>query len=227
MRAAARSLTQSAPRPTWRKRGKGEADGKSIARNVARELAEDYLKLCQNPARNVLRWLAEDRKRPGRIQIVTRAGRNDAASRRETFKQAAQWLRRHPLPAMRHGLDAHRQGGRGADNLPPGQGEGAGQHGRLRPLRAAVEGLTHRARHGDDLAGRFGAMAEGISAEFRHKLAALRHRLRPWEMAAAIRALQDERHAAMRALRERRAAYRHSLHEPRGRNRGSPQEFKF
>jgi hypothetical protein len=111
--------------------------------------------------------------------------------------------------------------------MPARQGEGARQHGGLRPLRAAVEGLTRRAHHGDDLAGRFGAMAEGISAEFRRKLAALRHRLRPWEMDAAVRALQDERDAALSALRTRRAAHRHTQREARRRKSGPPQGLKF
>jgi len=227
MRAAARQVTQPAPRPTGRRRQKGGAGGKAITRNVAREIADDYLQLCQNPARDVLRWLAEDRKRPGRIRITItpRAGRNDAASRRESFKQAAYGLRRHSLPPVRHGLDAHRQGGRGADNLPAGQGESAGKYGRLRQVRAAVEGLTRRVSQGHSrLAASFGAEADGITAEFRRKLAALLHRLRPWEMAAAVRVLQDERDAALRALRERRATERHA-EKARRRIRSPPRAW--
>jgi hypothetical protein len=51
-------------------------------------------------------------------------------------------------------------------------------------------------------------MMEGISAEFRRKLAALGAKMMPWERAAAVRALKDERDASMRALRERRAVQR-------------------
>ncbi len=49
---------------------------------------------------------------------------------------------------------------------------------------------------------------EGISAEFRRKLAGLCRRMTPWERAAAVRALKDEQDAAMRALQERRTAER-------------------
>jgi hypothetical protein len=213
MRAAARQVTQPAPRPTGRKRQKGGAGGKAITRSTAREIAEDYLKLCQNPARDVLRWLAEDRKRPAgntrRITITTRAGRDYAASRREGFVSSAHGLCRQPLPAMRDGLDPHRHGGRRSDNLPSGPRASAGEYGGLRPLRAEGEGqLIRRSGTGGDLAGRFGAMMEGISAEFRRKLAALGAKMMPWERAAAVRALKDERDASMRALRERRAVQR-------------------
>jgi len=227
MRAAGRNLTQPAPRPTGRRRGKGGAGGKAITRNVAREIAEDYLRLCQNPARDVLRWLAEDRKRPGRIRITitSRAGRNDAASRRETFRKAAHGLRRDPLPPVRHGLDTYRQGGRGADYLPARQGESAGKYGGLRQVRAAVEGLTRRASQDHSrLAARFGAEADGIAAEFRRKLAALRGRVTPLEMAAAVRVLQDERDAALRALRERRAVERYGKREAARLAGGRPRE---
>ncbi len=79
----------------------------------------------------------------------------------------------------------------------------------MRPLRAEGEGhLIRRIGAGGDLAGRVGAMMEGISAEFRRKLAGLCRRMTPWERAAAVRALQDERDAAMRALRERRETSR-------------------
>ncbi len=80
----------------------------------------------------------------------------------------------------------------------------------MRPLRAEGEGhLIRRISAGGDLAGRFGAIAADISAEFRRRLAGLCRRMTPWERAAAVRALKDERDAAMRALRERRAVERH------------------
>jgi hypothetical protein len=46
-------------------------------------------------------------------------------------------------------------------------------------------------------------MMGDIAAEFRRKMGRLCRRMTPWERAAAVRALQDERDAAMRALRER------------------------
>jgi hypothetical protein len=46
------------------------------------------------------------------------------------------------------------------------------------------------------------------------KLAGLRRRLRPWEIPAAVRALQEEKEAALRALRERRAGLRRQMRPP-------------
>jgi hypothetical protein len=78
-------------------------------------------------------------------------------------------------------------------------------------MRAAARSLTQPASRPSGCSCpvvSFSAEADGIAAEFRRKLAALHQRLRPWEMAAAVRALQDERDAAMRALQERRATAR-------------------
>jgi hypothetical protein len=61
----------------------------------------------------------------------------------------------------------------------------------------------------------YGALADEIAATFATRLAGLRQQLRSWEMPAAVRALQDEKHAALRALRERLATARHSEREGR------------
>jgi hypothetical protein len=53
-------------------------------------------------------------------------------------------------------------------------------------------------------------MMGDIAAEFRRKMAGLCRRMTPWERAAALRALQDERDAAVRALRERRTRERYA-----------------
>ncbi len=65
---------------------------------------------------------------------------------------------------------------------------------------------------------------EGISAEFRRKLAGLCRRMTPWERAAAVRALQDERDAATRALRERQAAERNGQRAAARLAGGRPRE---
>jgi hypothetical protein len=199
-------------------------------------MAEEYLTLCRNPAGDVLRWLAEDRKRPGGstrpIQVTTtRTGRQDAnttttiiTSKRQGFRAASHGLCRHALPAVLYGLDAHRQGGRGADNLFARQGASAAKYDRLRPLRIAVEGLTRRALrqgsgtgggNGSAAAASFAAQADSITAEFARKVGALPATLTALERAAAIRALRDERDAALRALKERRAVVRRGEKEIR------------
>jgi len=95
----------------------------------------------------------------------------------------------------------------------------------LLQLRTAAEGLTRRAEQAHSgVAASFGAEAEGISAEFRRKLAALDRRMTPGERAAAVRALQDERDAAMRVLTERRAVERHGERDRAGPVRGRPRE---
>ncbi len=45
---------------------------------------------------------------------------------------------------------------------------------------------------------------------FQMRVAALRHRLRPHEIPAAIKAIMDEKQVALRGMRERHQAARHS-----------------
>jgi hypothetical protein len=214
MRAAGKALTR--PKPKGGRRGKTGAGDKAIARSVARKIAEDYLELCQHPAKDVLRWLAEDRKRPAlwRVARTIKTGKNHV-SRGQNFIAIAHGLCRHTLPAVRHGVDAHRQGGWCVDHLPARPRAGAGEYDRLRPLRAAVEGLARR----DPLAfARYGGEADEIEREFRRKIDGLRGRLRSSEMSAAIAALRQEKDAAMNALRESQATERHAERHALRRN---------
>jgi hypothetical protein len=55
------------------------------------------------------------------------------------------------------------------------------------------------------------------------RLAGLRHRLRPHEIPAAVRAIMDEKHAALRILRERHDAARQSERIARRTAAASPR----
>ena len=76
--------------------------------------------------------------------------------------------------------------------------------------------------------GSYEAEAAEIESVFKRKLAGLRRRVRPWEMAAAVRALREEKQATLAALKERRAWDRHSKKptRPGARAHSKPQRPK-
>lgn len=81
---------------------------------------------------------------------------------------------------------------------------------------------SRRGSRGNLLAVSYEAEAAEINQSFRAKLAALRRRLRPCEMQAAVRALREEKSAALKAMRERRAAERFGERELQRRMRAQP-----
>jgi hypothetical protein len=216
-RAAARGVTVPTPPAPRRKRKESAGDGghgrEIAARFSARGIVVDYLNLCRDPSRDLRRWIAEDRTRPGgfgRQGIpTTRKDYTDANNPKRAFMANAEGLRRQPLPELRDGLDADRHGGRGDYALSARPRSGTGGHDQLRPLRAAgAEGTGLAARAGD--AGARAASSRGehsaLRAFYAAKIDAARRGLSSRDISAAIRALFIEQSAACRALADRRQA---------------------
>jgi hypothetical protein len=87
----------------------------------------------------------------------------------------------------------------------------------LRSFRAARADAGLGVGGRDGFGASYQAEADEISKMFALRLAALRRRLRPWEIPAAALALRMQRKAAIVALRERRKLTRHSLRLARRR----------
>jgi hypothetical protein len=210
-RAAVRAITlPEPPKPkSKRKAGQGKAGGDRFS---AAALVENYLELCRDPAKDLLAWVAEDRKRPGGIgrrqPTATRIGSDHHA---EQTLAEADGLRRISLPRLQVRLDAH-GAGRGHDALPSRPRAAAAGHDGVqspRVERSAGNGIAWRSAGREiAFADGFGAEAGAIAALFRTKLAGLRRRLRPSEIPVAVRVLQEEKQAALKALRERRQTAR-------------------
>ena len=101
-------------------------------------IVADYLKLCYEPAKDWLRWVAEDLKdRAGaRRGAAPRAGGDDAHTERPRAPVAdADRIRPDPLHGMQGGLDAQGRGRRGADGVPAGSRAGSNRDDGLRPVR--------------------------------------------------------------------------------------------
>lgn len=218
--AAAKALAQPIPRPQLRKRRRTQGeqgDGLAYAdRYAARKLTSDHLKLCHNPTKDLRRWLAEDKKRPyggGPITPRRETTPHDPRTHRAALADADR-IRRQPLPHLRGGLDAHRQG-RMFDRVPARPRASSSGYDELRPLR--VEGASGRLiRRGDGatVAAGNGEQA-ALAAFFRAKGEALRRSLPRHEIAAALRALEHERAAMMKAITDRRHGAQAAAQEKR------------
>ena len=143
--------------------------------------------------------------RDGRVYQPAKEAKHHAPDTKQTFMANAHGLCRQSLYALRSRVGAHGERGRQTDALP----------GRPRTAAARFNGLQQvsgeRAR---GLASRTGgAAADAISAEFAAKLEGLRRRLPRWEIPAAIRALQAEKHMALRALRDQKQGERFAARE--------------
>jgi hypothetical protein len=140
-KAAARSVAKrSAPIP--RRGRKARRGGGSGACNFTTgALAEDYLRLCRDPLRDLQRWMDEDKKRgrAGRgVQLITRRG-EDAAKDTTTatnYLAQADRLRGQPLHAVQGRLDKDRPGGRSSDSVPARPRAGADRYDGLQQVRA-------------------------------------------------------------------------------------------
>jgi hypothetical protein len=234
LRGAARSLTQrEPPAPAPRKRrktGKGDGD-----RATPQAIVEDYLELCADPSKDLLGWLAAgERRRSGRQQQpITRKGNNYADTTKQELADA-NGIRGLALREVQIWMDAHRQGGRGADGVPArSQRTGFGRYDKLRPARGeATTALAAPRASGDTGAPDASLNGEhaALSAFYGAKIEATRRSLPAREVSAAIRAIFDEQSAAFRALadrrgtaskasRERRHGARFAAREATGRER--------
>ena len=237
-RAAAESVTPSAP-PTQRKKAKkggGEGD-----RFTARNFAADYLRLCQHPTKDLRRWLAEDKKHKGAA-----SRRNERTPTRETTHDRTQnpplatadRLCRQPLQHLRGGLDADRREWRQADDLLARSRTGAQRYDGLRSVRAEGHAAGPLTGAGTTSAPETSFKGEraALLALYGAKIEATRRSLPASAVAAAVRAIRDERQAVLRAFaaqrqartilrREQNAAERFSarLAQPKARDGPEPR----
>jgi hypothetical protein len=137
--------------PPRRKAGSGKGGGRLPVRVgnrrqqlAAADLVEDYLRLCRDPARDLDKWLAGDKRNRGKV--TPRAP--PAATREQDERQSnlpvahRQRLRGQTLPVVQDRLDPDRQGWRDYHGLPARHGAGIGRYDRLRQVRA--EGRSAR-----------------------------------------------------------------------------------
>jgi hypothetical protein len=209
-KAAARAVTRR-PAPKPRRGRKARRGGGQGARSfTAGALAEDYLRLCRDPLRDLQRWMDEDKKRgrAGRgVQLITRRG-EDAAKDTTTaanYLAQANRLRGQPLPAMQGRLDADRAERGRADGLLARPRAGAGRYDGLQPVRAAPRAAAGLIG-GDAVAGasfRLGIELDAVSSYYAAKIAAVKRGLSPRDIAGAVRAVLNEQAGAVRAVLEK------------------------
>ena len=199
-----------APRPQPKKRRGGSSDGRS---RVGLAIVEDYVKLCRDPAQDLMRWLQETDNLPG----VARFTRPTTMG--ETHEQTSLWQSRSQLEntgrlcsdslhGLRDGLDPHRQRRSDYSMLARSTARTSG-HDTLRPLQ------THEGRnlsfrdppkiaqvstpHSDGCGSALGA----IDGDFAARRAAILASARPSDIRALLRALADEQTVARRNALDR------------------------
>ena len=213
-RRAARHLTSRPDaRPSPRKRVKAGGDGKGMARFTTRGMAEDYLELCRNPLKDLRRWLAEDKKRPGGKggfgQHTTRNEGDYEQDTRQARLANADGIRRQPLPPVPRGMDAHRERGRRFDRVLARPRTGARRYDELRQVRAEGQGKAGGVTWPSGAArpdSSFKAERSAILALYGAKIEATRRSVSARDMSAALRALFDEQRDELRAANDRRKA---------------------
>ena len=199
-KAAARGVTKR-PAPT-RRRGRkarqgGEARGRSFTTGA---LAEDYLRLCRDPLRDLQRWMDEDKKRKGaghRAQPITKRG-DDAGkdtTRTENHLVNAQGLRGEPLHELQGRMDAHGDDGRRLDGLSARPRASASRYDGLRQVRAEGRAGDGLGRSSGDAAELFalGSELAAVSSYYAAKIVAVRRGFTPRDIAAAVRAIRSSR----------------------------------
>jgi hypothetical protein len=108
--------------------------------SIVAGIVGDYLKLCYDPAKDWLQWVAEDlRYRAGarRSAVHTNEGRNHVHTEGAgAAVETGGGLRGDSLHPVQSGLDKKRGRGRKLDSLPARPGAGSTGNDELRPVRA-------------------------------------------------------------------------------------------
>jgi hypothetical protein len=153
---AASQFVQGAREPQEQEHGAGRKPPLSIVAGIV----GDYLKLCYDPAKDWLRWVAEDlrQRAAGRRGAATpQQGRDDVHTEGAgASMENAYRIRRDPLHELQGGLDENGKGRRGVDRVPPRpRADPTGNDG-LRPVRGKgrVEPSTTSSDYMRDLAAR-------------------------------------------------------------------------
>jgi len=201
-----------------RKTGRGDSD-----RFAAGNMAADYLALCQNPLKDLKRWAAEDKKNPllrWRSYRSTAGGeKNYEHTTTQTGLEHAHGLRRKSLPPVRGWMDTDQHRGRRSHRVLARPRTGSSRYGELQSLRGEGTGITSNLddANAERLSSR--ASRSAIGMLYAVKIEATRRSLPRREIAAAIRAICDDRRAALRAIGERQQARMRYLGDRRARER--------
>ena len=157
-RRAASEFTQGPQpqKPEQEKHGAGRTPHLSIVAGIV----GDYLKLCYDPAKDWLCWVAEDLRyrAAGRRSAATpQHGRDDVHTKGASATlENADRIRRDPLHEVQSGLDEKRQGRGGVDSMPPRPGADPARNDGLRQVRGqgAVDPASDYMRQRADEAAR-------------------------------------------------------------------------
>lgn len=182
---------------------------------TAKTLAASYLKLCRDPVRDLKRWAAEDRRSKTRrsyeLTTTTKGGKHvrAEASQKDTVARAV-GIRAKPLHELRGRLDAPREERQLPGRLPAGPRSSSAGDGELRSVRAegkrADLSASAFASLKSDIAAAFGVERAAIVMFYAARIEAVRRGATPASIAAAIRAIVNERLVALRNLANRRTA---------------------
>lgn len=211
-RAAARSVLRR-PAPTPRRGRKVRRSGGQGARSFTTgALAEDYLRLCRDPLRDLQRWMDEDKKR-GRVgrgvQLITRRGEDAAKNTTPAadYLAHADRLRREPLHELQGRLDTDRAGGRSSRSVPGRQRACARRYDGLQQVQGAERTGRDLSHSTDEAAAGascgLGIELDAVSAYYAAKIAAVKRGLSPRDVAGAVRAIMNEQAGALRAVLEK------------------------
>jgi len=113
--------------------------GRKPPLSIVAGIVGDYLRLCYDPAKDWLRWIAEDLRNKAAVRRSKpkhEQGRDDVHTKGAGASlENADRIRRDPLHELQSGVDAKGQRGRGVDRVPPRPGADPSRNDGLRPLR--------------------------------------------------------------------------------------------
>jgi hypothetical protein len=216
-KGAARAATEQ-PKPAVKLKRRTRRGGGARSLNAG-TIAADYLKLCRDPARDIRRWIEEDRrnkKGSGRSLISKTKGGSDvySKSRQADAVARAVRIRQKPLHEVRSGMDTAGERRPLAGRLSAGSRSSVRGDGKLRSLRGegGTAGLDRSQAVAassalmGEVASAFKAERAGLVSFYAARIEAVRRGATPAAIAAAIRALVQERSVALREMANRRHA---------------------
>jgi hypothetical protein len=136
--------------PRKRKTAKGgsAAGGRTPPLSLAAGIVKDYLELCFYPAKDWMRWIAEDKRYKAAPQrgagATSKAGNHVHTEGADSSLADTHGLRANPLHEMQSRMDADGRRGRGVDGVPVGSRADPNRYDRLRPVRTDGAGRLKR-----------------------------------------------------------------------------------
>jgi hypothetical protein len=216
-RRTARALAAPKPKPAGRRRRRGGSDGGRGLTTAS--IADSYLRLCQDPCKDLRRWVREDKTRGGVSGPIVPPSENhhdETESGPTSLVENPRGVRSLALHPVQSRVDANREPRGRIDDLPPRSRTSADGHDQLRSVRAeGGSDLGGPSEESTAIGGDFSAELGAAGAYYATRMAAARRALRPGEVGAALRALQNERVLAMRAIIDKWAAARRNTAQRR------------